>query len=231
MANFYGHFTTGVIFGAAYGAAGAWYGHFDWGVVFLAGGLTAIGALMPDLDSDNAVPLRELFSLVGAIFPLFLIPRLRRSGLSLEQALVILFGGYLLIRYGLLAVFKKFTVHRGMFHSIPALLIAGLAVYNIYHHEDWRLRAFMAGGMMLGFLSHLVLDEIFAVDLAGVPRLKSSFGTALKFTSPSWSATGVCYALLLLLAGAAWMEKRDDDPFRMEIRPGRLTEGLLKKRW
>ncbi|MBI3409950.1 MAG: metal-dependent hydrolase [Planctomycetes bacterium] len=210
MANFYGHFTTSAVLAAGYGAAGAWYGHFDWGVVALASGLTTIGGLTPDLDSDNSTPVRELFALAGAVFPLFLIPRLRRMGLTLEEGLAIMIGAYLFIRYGLSYVLKRVSVHRGMFHSIPALIISGLAVYNVYHNDDRRLRLYMAGGMMLGFLSHLILDEIFAVDLRGLPRFKSSFGTALKLTSSSWRATMFCYSLLFLLGSMAWLEDRDD---------------------
>src|ERR1700751_929398 len=117
MAGFYGHFGTGILLGAAYGVAGIWYTHFHWGVVFLAGVTTAIGALTPDLDSDSGVPIRELFGLAGAVFPLFLIPRLRRSGLTLEQALCIMIGAYIFIRYGVSRVLKRLSVHRGMFHS------------------------------------------------------------------------------------------------------------------
>src|SRR5450755_2846043 len=132
MASFYGHFSTGVILGSAYGMAGVWYGPFDWGIVFLAGLTTAIGALTPDLDSDSGVPIRELFGLAGAVFPLFLIPRLRRSGLTLEQSLCIMICSYIFILYCLSRVLKNFSVHRGMFHSIPALCIAGLAIFDIY---------------------------------------------------------------------------------------------------
>src|SRR5947209_5169990 len=87
MASFYGHLGTGVVLGASYGAAGFWYGHYDWGIVFLAGVTAAIGALTPDLDSDTGLPVRELFGLAGAVFPLFLNPRLRHSGLPLELTL------------------------------------------------------------------------------------------------------------------------------------------------
>jgi hypothetical protein len=209
MASFYGHFGTGVVLGGAYGAAGAFQGHYDWGIVFLAGVTTAIGALTPDLDSDTGRPVRELFGLAGAVFPLFLIPRLRRSGLTLEQALCVMIGAYLFIRYGLSRVLKRVSVHRGMFHSIPALCIAGLAVFDIYHNDILAVRLYLAGAMMLGFLSHLILDEIFAVDLRGIPRLKHSFGTALKLTSPSWRATLFCYLVLIALVGIALREDRD----------------------
>ena len=90
----------------------------------------------------------------------------------IEQTIVILAGVYLLIRYGISELFKRYTVHRGMFHSIPAMLIAGLAVFlmtRTANKEPELLleRLYLAGAVMLGFLSHLVLDEIYAVDFMG----------------------------------------------------------------
>jgi membrane-bound metal-dependent hydrolase YbcI (DUF457 family) len=223
MANFAGHFGTGLVLGAAYGAAGFWFGHFDWGILGLAAVATTIGAMSPDLDSDSGVPIREFFGFAAAICPLFLIPRLRRSGLTLEESLCVMIGVYLFVRYGLSRVLKKLSVHRGMFHSLPALCIAGLAVFNVYHNDNLQIRLYMAGGIMLGFLSHLVLDELFAVDLTGIPRLKSSFGTAIKLTSQSWPATIFCYLLLFALCGIAYRENQDIN-FRTVISPKTRTQ-------
>src|SRR5262249_4988161 len=92
------------------------------------------------------------------------------------------------------------TVHRGMFHSIPALLIAGLLVFLLYQSPSLALRVFLAGAMMLGFLSHLVLDELCSVNFSGVSfRLNKYAGSALKFVSPSLSATLMAYAVLAAL--------------------------------
>jgi len=228
MASFYGHFGTGIVLGGAYGAAGAWYGHYDWGIAFLAGVTCAIGALTPDLDSDSGVPVRELFGLAGAVFPLFLIPRLRHSGLTVEQALCVMIGAYIFIRYGVSRLLKRISVHRGMFHSLPALCIAGLAVFNVYHNEVTAIRLYMAGAMMVGFLSHLLLDEIFAVDLRGIPRLKHSFGTAIKLTSQSWKATAFCYLLLFGLVGLTVRENKDV-AYRAVVSPG--SHGQAGKPW
>jgi hypothetical protein len=58
---------------------------------------------------------------------------------------------------------------------------------------------------MIGFLSHLVLDELCAVDFMGVRvRFNKFAGSALKFGSPSWSATLATYALLGILGFLAW---------------------------
>ena len=113
---------------------------------------------------------------------------------------------YLLIRYGLGFVLRRCSVHRGMFHSIPAMLIFGLLIYLEYQGE-MRTRLLLAGGVMIGFLSHLVLDEIYAVDFNGVRlRLNQFAGSALKLASPSWVATCVCYGLLVGLGFLAYLD-------------------------
>jgi membrane-bound metal-dependent hydrolase YbcI (DUF457 family) len=66
------------------------------------------------------------------------------------------------IRYFVANVFRRLSVHRGMYHSVPATLIAGLAVYLGYPEPG--VRIILAVGVMLGFLSHLVLDEVYSVD-------------------------------------------------------------------
>ena len=222
MAGFKTHITFSALCGAAVGCYGAWQWQLDWGPIALASALTTLGGMLPDLDSDSGVPVRELFGLAGAFIPVLLIHRLRRGEFTHDQMLAILIGVYLFIRYGLSEFFKRLTVHRGMFHSIPALLITGLIVYLIYDHDDQRVRFYLAGGAMLGFLSHLVLDEIYAVDLRGlVPRLNNFAGSALKLFSKSWTANAFTYAVLLLLAGAAWRtaEASREGPVRIQVSP------------
>jgi hypothetical protein len=56
----------------------------------------------------------------------------------------------------------------------------------------------LAAGLvaLLAGLGHLVIDELWAIELKGglVPRLKSTFGSAFKFWSGSLLATCFCYA-------------------------------------
>jgi hypothetical protein len=112
---------------------------------------------------------------------------------------------YFFVRYLLSAAFCRWTVHRGMFHSIPAMLIAGLVVYLCYPSRDYALRLYLGGGVMLGFLSHLVLDELCSVDFMGVRvRFNKFAGSALKFGSPSYSATLFTYTLLGVLGFLAF---------------------------
>jgi hypothetical protein len=205
VASFRGHITTSTLLGIAYGAAGVAYDPFDWGAVLLAGGLTALGGMLPDLDSDSGVPVREMSGLAGAAAPLLMLRRVRSLGLSAEQEVAVLAGVYLLVRYGVAELFKRCTVHRGMFHSVPAMFIVGLIVFLLFQDADSLVRVYLAGGVMLGFLSHLVLDELCAVDLRGLrPRLNRFAGSALKLSSASWVATLFTYVLLFALGWAAW---------------------------
>lgn len=192
---------------AAYGSAATYYLDMDWGPVFMGAGLTAVSGMLPDLDSDSGVPVREMFNVSAAVTPFLMMPRLSALGFSAEQTLAILAGVYFFIRYPLSAVFKRLTVHRGMFHSIPAMLIAGLAVFLLYHHPTLLIRLFLSIGVMIGFLSHLVLDELCSVDLNGVKVSLNKFaGSALKFVSPSWTATLGFYVILSVLGYLAYLD-------------------------
>lgn len=197
MASYRGHLALSSVLGVGYGALGYFQWHHDSGAALLGFGVTTVGGLLPDLDSASGVPVRELFGGAASLVPLLLYPRLQAYGFSPEQDLAILLCLYLAIRYGLSALFKRVTVHRGMFHSIPAMLIAGLTTYLIYHSPSQAIRIFLALGVTIGFLSHLVLDEIYAVDIMGISIKFNQFaGSALKLTSKSIIATSICYLIL-----------------------------------
>jgi len=197
MASYLGHLSTSSVLGSAYGILGAWQWDMDWGPVFLGAGLTTLGGLLPDLDSDSGVPVRELFGVAAGIVPCLLFNRLAALGFSVEQILVLLSGTYVVIRFGLSTVFKRFTVHRGIYHSIPAMLIAGLVVFLAYHSTDLFLRGYLAVGTMIGFASHLVLDELCSVDFTGAKlQLNKYAGSAFKLFSASRLVTLAAYALL-----------------------------------
>lgn len=207
MAGFRMHVSTAALCGVGYGLAAVKPFGFNPDAAILAGSLTAVGGMLPDLDSDTGRPIKEIFGTAAAIVPLLLMPRLMGMHLTHESILLVLIGCYLFIRYGVSEMLARISVHRGMFHSIPAMLIAGLVVYLEYGSSDRTVRGLLAGGVMLGFLSHLVLDEIYSVDINGLRvKLKSSAGSAMKLFSPSVWGTVACYAMLGLLASAAWLD-------------------------
>jgi len=207
MAGFRTHITVSSAAGIAFGAAAVTPLGFTAETGFLAAAVTAVGGMLPDLDSDSGVPVRELSALSAVALPILLIPRLTHAGMSTEGILAFLAGMYLFLRYGVSWVISRISVHRGMFHSIPAMLISGLVIYLEYDSPDRRIRLILAGGVMLGFLSHLILDEIYSVDFNGLrPRLSKSAGSAVKLASPSWTGTMACYAILVALAVVAYAE-------------------------
>jgi membrane-bound metal-dependent hydrolase YbcI (DUF457 family) len=209
MAGFRTHISVSGVVGVIYGGATVQPLGFSSETGFLAAALTTVGGMLPDLDSDSGVPVREMFGLAAVVMPLLLVPRLVELEMSREGILATLLFGYVVIRYGLANLFRRLTVHRGMYHSIPGMLIAGLLVYLGYGSPDRGLRMVLAGGVMLGFLSHLILDELYSVDLRGVRiKLKSSAGSALKFFSSSLPATTFCYALLGALLYLVYLDFR-----------------------
>lgn len=200
MANFKTHITTSCVLGGGYAALGAYYG-LPIEAALVAGGMCGVSGMLPDIDSDSGIPMRETMGFAAAVAPMMLVDRFEHLGLNFEQ--MALAGGatYLFVRFGVARLLMRYTVHRGMFHSIPALLtFTGLA-FLICGYSNLHLRYFKAGGVFLGMLSHLLLDEIYAVEWAnGRWRFKSSFGTALKLWGKSaWGNISV-YAKLAIVA-------------------------------
>jgi hypothetical protein len=205
MASYRGHLIFSSALAAAYGGIAAWQLSLGRGPILLGAGLTAAGGLLPDLDSASGVPQRVTFGLLGVVAPLLVLRRLIRLDAPLDETVVLVGLAYVLIRYGLSYLFRHLTVHRGMFHSLPAMAVAGLSVFLLDQGSALPVRLFLACGVMIGFLSHLVLDEVCSVDFMGA-HLKKSAGSALKLASKSWPATLTCYALLAALGFLAWRD-------------------------
>ena len=179
MADFRTHISFSTIIGFGYGAAGHWYFGLEPDTSMLGACLCSVAGMLPDLDSASGRPIRESLAFGAAVVPMLLIDRFQQLGLP--PATMVLAGTlvYLLIRFGLGWILKNYTVHRGMFHSFPALAIVAIVGYLVTGSAALHVRYFHAGALALGYLSHLVLDEIYSVDVLGT-RIKRSFGTALK---------------------------------------------------
>ncbi|HEY2760921.1 MAG TPA: metal-dependent hydrolase [Pirellulales bacterium] len=213
MAGFKTHITTSTILGIGYGAGAFGYYHLPATTCVLAGGLCGVSGMLPDLDSGPGRPLRESMAFAAAVVPMAMVDRFRAMGLDLES--IVLLGGaiYLLIRFGMAALMRHYSVHRGMFHSLPAAAIAAEVVFLVFEKDQTMLRYFVAGAVLLGFMSHLILDEIWSIEFRrGLPHLKSSFGTAMKFWGPAMGPNILTYALLAAITFFAvndptWMSK------------------------
>ncbi len=140
-----------------------------------------LGSVLPDIDLKDSRPSRAMFAGLGIFFS-FAVLFNAATQFSIAELWILWLGTLLLVRYGLHAVFHRLAVHRGIWHSILAGLFSAAATavvfkYALGKHEGV---AWLAGGFLfIGFLVHLVLDEIYSVDVMDT-RVKSSFGTALK---------------------------------------------------
>jgi membrane-bound metal-dependent hydrolase YbcI (DUF457 family) len=212
MAAFREHVTFSAVLGVGY-AVGLKTLGFEGPQAILAGSLCGMAGMLPDLDSDSGKPIREMFGFLATVGALIFFHRLGPG--DLEFRMLLAGAMYLFVRFGFSYIFKQLTVHRGMCHSLPAAMIAGLSTYLVFSHMGQRGALAMAGGVTLGFLSHLLLDEIYAVNFKGViPKMNQFAGSALKFTSKSSAATLVCWGIVLLLG------------YRVGVQEGMMPESL-----
>jgi hypothetical protein len=200
MAGFRMHVTTSALLGCGYAGAGhaAYDAPLDTAIV--AGAMCGFAGMLPDLDSDYGVPLRETMAFTAAIVPMLLVGRFQSLELTHDAMVLVAVSLYLFVRFGITNIIRKYTVHRGMFHSIPAgLIFAGLA-FILTGAAPFEIRCYKAGGVLAGFMSHLVLDEIYAVEWkSGQWRFKKSFGTALKFWGDDGWANFSTYAKVAIV--------------------------------
>ena len=97
-----------------------------------------------------------------------------------------------------------------------------------------RLRLYKAGGVVLGYVSHLLLDELYSFQFSrGKVRLKSSFGTAVKLFSDRWWPNISTYVKLAILTFIAVKEPGWTSAFyqqRLE-RPIEQTAERIETLW
>ena len=143
--------------------------------------LVMVGGLLPDIDSDHSKVIRALFSILGGIASVLsvvaLADKVPIAGLWVAGTI-----SFVAVRYGLWYIFARYTVHRGIFHSLLAgclfsVFTAFIAYRAIGLSED--VSWMMGVCILIGYLIHLILDECYSVDLTNA-RLKRSFGTAFK---------------------------------------------------
>ena len=207
MADFKTHITTSTAIGVVYGTAG----HLEWNIptstCVIAATLCGLAGMLPDMDSDSGHSQREIMTYAAAVTPMLMISQFANLGLNHEQMVIASGCVYIIIRFGLGEILRRYVRHRGMFHSIPAAIIAGLVASLICSCEVMTFRLFKVGAVVLGFMIHLVLDELWAIEWhRGRLRFKNSFGTALKMFSDRWFPNFLTYGLLLFVSALALNE-------------------------
>jgi len=242
MAGYREHITVSGMLGVGWGSAAFLLGDFSLMQSVVAAVLTWLSGMLPDLDAEGGRPIRELTALTSALAPLLVVQHAHALGVSDDHTMFAGIAVWALVRYGFTFLLAKLTVHRGMFHSIPALLIAAELMFLVYPSPELRVRVLMSLGVGVGFLSHLLLDEVYSVQWDGARvRLAKSAGSALKVWGDDALPNGVAMGLLLVLTWAVLLKLEvvrdparipapemydmttnlpDAPPFRMAEEPG-----------
>ncbi len=215
-----GDYRQHITFAGSLGAVYAWGAYVAGGVHWLYGSvaamLTTLSGLLPDLDHPIGVELKGFTGILGVLAALLAWLHVAPDE-PFEVRLWAVVLAYIAIRHGLRRALARLMVHRGISHSLPCCAVWGALTYLYYPTANQTLRLVMAAAVLLGFLSHLILDEMFSVNLRGA-KIKRSFGTALKFWAPSpWATLGM-YALLAFLSYRV-LQHWPDGPFRLDPPP------------
>jgi hypothetical protein len=166
-------------------------------------GLVVLGSVLPDMDSDTSLPFHVAFGSLSIVSGIVTLIGVLRSGLPTIWAFGCALGAVMFVWAILGTIFKKFTRHRGVVHSLPVALLNGLVAFVVFTKlavaDD---RAFVLGlALTLGFLVHLILDEVWAaINFNGklfVPN--KAFGSALKFKAESLVVTLLVYGMICYL--------------------------------
>lgn len=163
-----------------------------------------VGSVLPDIDLKESRPSRAMFAGL-AIFFSFAVLFTAAGHYSIVELWMMWLGTLLGVRYGLHTLFHRIAVHRGIWHSLLALvfcsLVTVLAFKYVMSQPDgiaWLGGAFLG----MGYLTHLALDEIYSVDVMDT-RIKASFGTAIKLADfHNWRDT---IAMAVAVAGLVFI--------------------------
>lgn len=227
MANFPTHIAVGTVLSGALATltlAADVIGPQSLVAVTLAG---VVGSVLPDIDLDDSRPSQFLFSGLGVLFS-FVMLFTFAGHYSILELWIIWLGTLVAVRYGGEWLFRRISYHRGIFHSVLAgvffwLLTAVLFKYLLGTHEGV---AWLGGGFLfMGFLSHLVLDEVYSVDVSE-RRLKNSFGTAMKFIDGKHLGHS---AVMAAATALVFMVAPTPKPFVEGITSAQLWQGLNQR--
>ena len=203
MANFTTHIAVGTVVSgglATRTVAADVLGPESLVAVTMAG---VLGSILPDIDLKDSRPARILFSGLAVFFS-FCVLFSQADKFSIAELWLIWLATFVIVRYGGESAFHRFSYHRGIWHSLLAglmfwLLTAIVFKYLLGRHDGV---AWLGGGFLfIGYITHLILDEIYSVDVMD-RRIKQSFGSALKladFKRPGESLAVLVFTCLAFM--------------------------------
>ena len=198
MANFNMHLNTAAVVSGISAATLASIHMIDVKTSFYCFFAGIIGGILPDIDHDNSVPVRIIQFIISNLVA-FLVVYNYFTKLKILDIVALWLGIYILFEF-IFFLFKKFTTHRGIIHSIPMGILFGFITILFLHnvlHLNIIVSYYVGIFVFIGYLTHLVLDEIYSVDLAG-NKIKKSFGSALKVCSNDTKINLLIYSLIVM---------------------------------
>jgi len=201
LANFSTHIAGSTLVSAALGTTVLAAQIVTLAESFLLILIGALAGLLPDLDADDSTSIGWLFSILAWVLAgSFLLLYPLGSLLEIWGAVLVIYAG---VWYLLKPLFEAYTVHRGSLHSMLAVLMFTLAAaaVTLLIGSKLNLAMLVALFVMVGALTHLILDECYSVDLAN-NRLKASFGSAIKPMGLRFPFATL--AQMIVTAGAAY---------------------------
>ena len=200
MANFRTHKQGAILVGIFSGIASYSLGFINLteGIYVCAAGFC--GGLAPDLDHDASIPLRYVFRTLATLVPVIAIQKHPELHNTTGEAICFFILIAMAILFPIRWIFGMLTVHRGIFHSVPAIFIYGCLIFLLSgrHQHDIPFQKSMAIASSLGYFTHLVMDEYTSLNLDGF-KPKRSLGTALDFIKPNKLVTIIAYLALISL--------------------------------
>ena len=200
MANYKGHRNAGVVVGILAAALAYWQFHLDPIEAAAVLVISAVCAILPDLDHPEAKPGSVLKMVVVYMIPITVYMYLPKSVVQkfeITHWIVLFAFSHVILGSIILWLIDMVADHRGLFHSTPAALLCGVACYLSFSYLPFDKRLVFGGAACLGYFTHLIQDEICSLDMKE-NKIKRSFGTALDFGDfrSAW-----CWLLYLALFG------------------------------
>ena len=156
MANFPTHIAVGTVVSGALATvtvAADMVAPENIVAVTLAG---VLGSVLPDIDLEESRPARAMFSGLALFFSFAVLFGLERK-YSIAEMFVLWLGTFFLVRYVAKEVFFRFSYHRGVWHSLLALVFCAVVTAWVFYRLLGRdpAVAWLAAGLNVTVLAAL----------------------------------------------------------------------------
>ena len=198
MSNFKTHFSFGLSIAMTFAICSVYFLSTNFSLsigIFLA---FLTGSILPDLDIKHSKPskiISLILSFLVTIYTFSFVKEFFASANKLSFLVSILFSIllglflYFLIPY----LIKNYTIHRGIFHSTPAIFFVFFFTYFLISRYSKNLALHLSIAISSGYFLHLLIDEL--NGLKNRKRKKSVF----KIRGENSISTFIIYILILIL--------------------------------